>query len=165
MGENGMITEWEPKSVGLGTALLFVIFIAIFLIQRCVDRSYAVQRQELDEAVAKLKADRAESGEQKTMDDDAAWADLKEVVEENAGIAQFFKDLVASQTAAEGDDEGEEQEPSATASAITTLATRLGLAAADSEEEAESKAAESAPASKDDAAKPEALEVELDASS
>jgi len=49
---NGAITEWEPRSVVAGVAILLVMLIVCYFIQRFIDAGYAVKRKEVEASIA-----------------------------------------------------------------------------------------------------------------
>jgi len=119
------MTEWEPKSVGLGVALLFVVFIVLAIIQNCIDRGYRVERERME----REEKERAERGEQKGQDEseeDAAWEGLKKVITDNELLKGFFSNLIQSSASEETD--GEADGDATENAALVELAGRLGLA-------------------------------------
>jgi len=59
--DNGQVIEWEKRSVGIGVALLVVLFVVVYFIQRQIDYGYGVKRQEVEASIAAMKdKDRAE---------------------------------------------------------------------------------------------------------
>jgi len=59
--DNGQVIEWEKRSVGIGVALLVVLFVVVYFIQRHIDYGYGVKRQEVEASIAAMKdKDRAE---------------------------------------------------------------------------------------------------------
>ena len=54
--EHSAITEWEPKSVGVGAGVFVALMVAVVLMQRNIDAGYAKKRKEVEESIAKQKA-------------------------------------------------------------------------------------------------------------
>jgi len=69
VSDAGILTEWEPRSVGLGAGLFIVLMFAIVVIQRKIDAGYQVKRDEVkasqkeEKAKAKAAAAAAEAAE------------------------------------------------------------------------------------------------------
>ena len=51
----GLIQEWEPRSVGVGVAILVVLIIVCYIIQKKIDYAYGVKREEVEKSIAAIK--------------------------------------------------------------------------------------------------------------
>jgi inorganic pyrophosphatase len=87
----GILTEWEPKSVGLGAALFVVLMFAIVIIQRKIDAGYQVKRDEVKasqkEEKAKAKAAAAAKAAAEKADPmGTVWAKIRELIAGEDGV-------------------------------------------------------------------------------
>jgi len=97
--DDGIVLEWESRSVGLGVGLLIVLFVVLYFIQKKIDADYDVKRQEVkaDTEKQKAAAKAAADAEAARIAKDPAgyvWEQIRALIAGNKDVAEQVGNVV-----------------------------------------------------------------------